>query len=490
MKNFFCLFILTCLWLSGKSSAEESMKIQSGEATYNGTEISLIGNVVVEHQLGTIKARRLTVLPKTYPHKKMMFSFLKMEEDIQLDLKEGGQFRCQSGEIDEKELKGTFKGNATDPQVVYIDPCLNKHAKEASIPIEIQSLQMQVQLGRPTSQLVIQTVQAQGQVKVYYNRDFTIQADQIEYQPIHPQVSLKGILKASSESNPCTITHRIGDQIQSHSILVDTLKGELICYEAQGVLCIPSNHQFCQMIHFSSEKLIWNDKEQVLTLQGHVHVYQAGIGDLKTEHEMRIYRKQVHSQKETPFLISPQDTQLTYTDEKKKLVHQILCYGSFTLDHHNGQLIMQSPVNEKGDVVKGKQVYFEDPMGDLYADQVHLHYSHQEHTFTPTQLILSGHVKILNRFNGHVQESSSVLHYALADHVEYQPLSKEMALSSQNGKRVLFLDKVRGLQMSAPSLKIKRAIGDQKDSIQGIGDVRFTFMKQESQSFHEHFLQE
>jgi hypothetical protein len=83
--------------------------------------------------------------------------------------------------------------------------------------------------------------------------------------------------------------------------------------------------------------------------------------------------------------------------------------------------------------------------------------------------------------NGAIEpgKTKAFLEYALADVVEYSPQTKEVQLSALNKGRVLFFDKVNNLQISAPALKIKRDAVTQKDSIQGVGDVRFNFVKHE-----------
>jgi hypothetical protein len=62
-----------------------------------------------------------------------------------------------------------------------------------------------------------------------------------------------------------------------------------------------------------------------------------------------------------------------------------------------------------------------------------------------------------------------------------------MTLAGVNGNRVLFFDKVNNVQMSAPSLKVRHDSSTQKDSIQGLGDVRFTFIEKELEQLKEHF---
>ena len=79
------------------------------------------------------------------------------------------------------------------------------------------------------------------------------------------------------------------------------------------------------------------------------------------------------------------------------------------------------------------------------------------------------------------------MQYALADELEYQPHSQEIVLKAQEGNRVLFFDKINGVQMSAPGLKIHHDSMKRKDTVQGIGDVHFTFVEKELEQLKKRF---
>ena len=62
--------------------------------------------------------------------------------------------------------------------------------------------------------------------------------------------------------------------------------------------------------------------------------------------------------------------------------------------------------------------------------------------------------------------------YALADHVEYFPDEELLVMTAKN--RVLFYDEERGMELVAYEVRAKRD-EDGKESVQGVGDVRFLF---------------
>src|SRR5262249_30835599 len=75
---------------------------------------------------------------------------------------------------------------------------------------------------------------------------------------------------------------------------------------------------------------------------------------------------------------------------------------------------------------------------------------------------------------------SPLVQYALADRVEYFPKNQEALFSTKgSGRRVLYYDTANDMQVSAPALRIKRDQVTHKDSVKGIGDVRFNFVEHE-----------
>ena len=93
---------------------------------------------------------------------------------------------------------------------------------------------------------------------------------------------------------------------------------------------------------------------------------------------------------------------------------------------------------------------------------------------------------MLNRFAG-LEEDRDLHQYAIADIVEYVPKTMEMSFFSSNNRRVLFFDKVNNIQVSAPALKIKRDAATKKDTIKGMGDVRFSFAENEARTAQKTF---
>lgn len=489
MKLKLCLLILYSLYLFGCPfiQSEEAMTIQSGEVEYNGKEISLVGQVVIQHELGQISAHHLTIIPSSEKDKKNKFSFLKMKEEVVVDSKDGGSLCCQEAEIDYANLTGLFLGNIQQPDVVYTHQSLTQDAKP---PFLVKSLEMQAELVRhydsvkQTYKSSIHQIQARHQVRAYYNQEYVGVADRALYQR-QPERDVL-FLYADEPNSVCQVTNQNGDQLRASQVMIDVTNRHMWMDHPHGFIHINQGGQL-QPIHFSAPELVWNDAEHCLILPQGAYMKQAGLGEIKTNREIHLYQRLINGKKEFYSLVAQADTQLIYKDETSQTSHHIFCQGPLIVDHDHLQVLMHSPTDEQGQVLNGKQIYFEDEAGDLYADHLYVQYERKERTLEPIKLTMQGHVQILSRFDGHWQESGSVLQYALADLVEYFPKEKEMILSGQQERRVLLFDKINHLQMSAPSLRIRQEGQSHKRSIKGIGDVRFTFIEHEFDEIKKHF---
>lgn len=181
----------------------------------------------------------------------------------------------------------------------------------------------------------------------------------------------------------------------------------------------------------------------------------------------------------------PRETHLTVEDSKKKYGCNFTCYGSMCLDRETQLITMSSPVNAAGFTERGSQVFFQDGLAKMAADTVTLSFVEEK---VLDKVVLEGRVQLINRL-AQFSDEETPLQYALADAIEYLPRTKELNLISNGKQRVLFQDSINHIQISAPALKIKRSTPVQRGYIQGVGDVRFSFAKNEVDLLKETFWQ-
>lgn len=475
---------------------EDSMVVDSGEAQYDGKEIILTGQVSVQHSLGQISACRLCVQPCVEKEKgKGKFGYLKISQDVQLKLPGGGELYCQLAEIDYAKMQGVFLGNAESPDVVYLNNGEKKENSFDSRPfLEVKSSQMILELAREpiTSKILVKQIAADQNIRVSYHRDYLLHADHAIYQrlPTDLNSSSTGLLTLSMEADHvfCQMTSLFGDHLVAKSIKVNTIDRQLWLENPSGSLLIRRECNPSQNLELRANELLWDDRQQTLTLKGNVDLIQNKIVQIQTDGELSIGRKISDGKQDLRFIQSPQNTRISYVDAIKSNTHQLYCPGNLLIDHEHQKISLQGLLSLSWDEVdESKQVYVEDVLGEMYADRVEMEYTWQDQEFVPEKILLLGHVRLLNRFDGHLEESGSILHYGLADSVEYHPKNQEMILLGTKGHRVLFYDKVNNVKMSAPSLKIKHDMKLHKDSIQGIGDVRFTFIEKELEQIKQRF---
>lgn len=132
------------------------------------------------------------------------------------------------------------------------------------------------------------------------------------------------------------------------------------------------------------------------------------------------------------------------------------------------------------------QIYYKDETGELFADTAEIEYSEREGKFVPEHISLHGNVQMAAAAAPE-KNNTLAIQYALADHVDYFPEDKRMILQGEEGKRVLFYDRAKEMQLSARTVYASRGSGDGKESIQGVGDVCLVFKQEELEKLKKRF---
>jgi len=283
------------------------------------------------------------------------------------------------------------------------------------------------------------------------------------------------------------MTNLNGDNITAAMIQLNTAEKKLWLKQPDGILYLRKENQPIQSLKISSRDLFWDDKQQTMLLQGGVKINQDDALVLSTNKEIVLSQALMNGKKTLRSILSPEHTYVSYVDMKKGDTHKIYCPGPFSINNETREMRMQGAVQTAGETNGNGQVYIDDVLGEMFADTVYIYYQWLEQKISPEKVVLDGSVRLINRFDGHMEESGSVLHHALADRVEFFPLKNEMVVTSQGENRVLLIDKVNNVQMSAPTLNVKYDPATKKESIQGLGDVRFTFIEEELSKIKRQF---
>lgn len=486
------LFIFPLLFLFGSLYADEDEKmvIESEEAHYDGKSITLTGTVSVEHEFGQISAHQV-ILSSDNQNKNLRFANLKIVGDVQISLKDGGQLSCSKAEIDYHNRKGHFFGTPHQEDVVYTEN--DPHRNKNKTPLIVKSQRMTVEIDPyhlTSSENVFRQIIAEENVTINYHHDLIAVADFAEYQKGSDDFPTKAMisLKSNKQGGTCQVTNRNGDLISASQLDIDINKQKIFFANPKGTFCThPENEQGVHQIDFSANQLEFDLTQDLMILRDHVAINQIGMGQLFNDREVKVYRNDVGGHKKIRSIQALEKTTLNYPKENKTMPHSLTCYGILTIDHEKLQGSLESPKNEEGKVIEGKQICFQDRFGEIYADTVKMSYDVNNSTITPVKITLMGHVQILNRTAADCEDQGKFLQFALADSVEYYPNKKKMYLKASEDSRVLFFDKTNNLKISAPALKISR--DQKKDSVQGFGDVRFSFVEKEFAELRERFHQ-
>ncbi len=453
---------------------------------YNGKLIKLNGKACVNHELGQVQAENILLIPEN-EDKKLRFASVKMHDEVKIDLQDGGQLSCTEAEIDYHTLTGQFLGGALQPYVSYIENIKGRDPNTWA-KLEVKSSKMAIRLQPESAQvssLVIHEIKAEHDVCVNFNNEFFALADHALYARKDLQSHAKKnpqsatLSLQANESGICQVSNRNGDIIDSKKITLDTSTRELQFESPKGFLFASHEEEAQCEIAFSCDSMTWKEPQDLLILRDQVIVNYKGIGTLTNPNEIRIQRQLIQGHKQVSLIDCVGQSELNYQDEKKGEKHKLTTHHRFVLDHQHQQAHLSSPRDSDNNVLEDFQVHFTDPMGEIFADEVFITYKEINKTMTPVKLLLKGHVWLLSRTSVDKEDPGKILQFAVADRIEYDIPTKEMLCLADLNKRVLFFDKNNNLQISASSVKAKRDLHTHKDSIQGIGDVRFSFIEKE-----------
>jgi len=516
--KFLCLFYIfvsthataSTICEEGKEThaySKNELSIGSGELQYDGGSICLKGHVVIDHDLGKISANQLLITPEK-SQKNIKLNDLTMTDHVIIKLKDGAQLNCSYAHIDYQALAAVFAGDEQNEFVIFNED-LKVGTRE--IPLTVKSYEMTVQIERQErlpenlsseihlqqeSTLIVRSIVADGQVIIDYNHDITATANHADYQrhaksttsEMTPAKSISTIMLTGGVQNEhCEVKRSNGDQISSKNLKFDLSAHELIFTEPKGKLAVSLDLFKSEEIdaqnalEFSADKLILKERAQMLSLEGNIMISQKGFGTLTTNQYLDIQQHTVNNKKCIQLIKSQGETILTYLDPHAELFnkHTLTCYGTLLIDHEHSQTMMNSPMDEQGKVSLGKQIRFQDHLGELYADTLLINYEELEGVSKIKSLSLEGNIRILNRPIDHLMQNERYLQFALADRIEYTPEATELRLFAYEGKRVLFIDRLNNVNISAPALTVKRDESTHKESIDGIGNVRFSLLEQE-----------
>ncbi|MCB1109413.1 MAG: hypothetical protein KDK64_00375 [Chlamydiia bacterium] len=423
-----------------------SSDLSSDQATYDGDVLRLEGHVFLDHDLGQMEAET-ALLKKGEPS--LEFSTIHLKDQVSLFFEDRGKLFSEQAFLDLQTLKGSLTRGKYP--VVF-------HGND----IELFCSAIDLTFSRKEMSLALDSLLAKEDVHIEYNEVYHLDCDEAFYQ----ENSL--IAKAKSPQVPCHLTH-LGDVIDALKVTFD-LETDLLTLEFPkgeiSSLFFPGHEdKKCQ---FASNLLTWHPKEELLTMQGAIAIHDPSIGTLIGDN--------LFSLKQSTQL-GKKVIQTIETEGKTLLVdgsgQTLTSYGTLKLDRENLRMSCTS--------TEDQQLIYENQELRLYADTASIEYALEQMELKPHIVYLHGNVKIFSH------AVNRPLRKGLADHIIYDPMTRETRLLADPGHHVLFWDDQKKLTLSSPEILISIDPDSGEETIKGVGTVRFTFTEEEGKRF-ERFL--
>lgn len=489
-----------------KPFSELLMSLEALKASYNGESVHFEDEVRFDHPLGLLLSDEAVLSPNV--GSKSLFETILLKKNVTFAFKNQGILTCQRALFNTKTLKGHFSGNKkSDLFVTYMNYNINRGS-----PISFKSHTMDLSLTRASPEHdaadCLEKLIAKGEVDIDYCGECYLTADRAVYHrdtvgqnalSLH-QLPGKITLDApEKEDKLCHLISQNGDHLTGSKVEIDTNQRKVHVIDSKGVFNYegasasdsPSSPPPQSTLDITASHLLWDLSRDMLSLKEDVELKHDPIGTFQSDQELKIYYTKNKGQNQLRAIESEGNIILRYEDALKKQSHWILCHGKMIVDHEQMVVTFQSFTDSMGKVNQEKQVFFYDQLGEIQADKMTIFYEQVEGKPIARKVKLEGNVFMLDHKKAEDVNNNErpFIHYAISDVVEYTLGDRETHLyASEEGHRVLFYDKINHLQISAPALKIIRDQETKKESIKGIGDVRFHFLDSELEQLRKYSL--
>lgn len=404
----------------------EALSVTSDYAEYSGSTCTLQGNVVVRHALGTLFSDRVELLSKSQ-NGKAAFDQGLFEGNVKVEFANGNILWCQKAELD-----NTLGWLEAYQDVHFSHEDLLFHADIATYQTDLKKFSQEL-----TGHIFLKKIESNGK---------------------------------------CRVTQANDKEIDAESIDIDISKKQIAFTDAQGAIQL-KNPNTAHLL-FSGKKILWDELSGILSIAEDASLQLDNLASVQANKTLKMQLQATEEKKELQWIETEGQTKIVFNDKEQKK-HTLLTPYNLLIDPKAKKISSASTSNE--------QILFQDSSGEIYTNAFTIFYKDLNHRFELTNLLLEGNVKIFNREAFDAETSKANIEYALADRVDYFPETKEMSLSSFGKNRVLLFDRINNLEVSATSLKIKRDETTKRESIQGTGDVRFSFIKQEIDELKKQF---
>ncbi len=453
---FSVMFVGTFLFITGLHADKCDYEVDAETINYDGRKIEFVGDVIFVHELGKISAQSAVVVPGNEDEDGDVAK-VEFAEEVTISIRDQSTIHCEKGVVDfvnhEIQLYG---GNGQ--QVNYVE----KHP-DGKPKITVVSEKMVMEYDNTPS---VYNIIAYDGVIVEDPLSYTAVGDKgvfvldesITLYPKEDQVSR------------CVISTKQGATVEAGQITYDPKLNQFQLHDASGKLTLSDQSE----ITFTSDSVTWHEADQILTMMGKSCIEQTKVVNLQNDTRVTFFWKD----DALNYITSKGHTVINRLNNQGGVGYSLITDGKLELDYQRNHLEI-----DKVD----KQIHYNDSIGNVFGDRLSIDYTVKDQGLLPTKVFLEGNLKLMSNAYALTTENVPIAQYALADSLVYTPDTEEVLLFSKDKKRVLFYDKMNNLQISAPRIRYAKGKATGKDMIQGLGDVRLRFLKQELEQFKKRF---
>lgn len=475
---------LTLCHLRAVPTLDSEIKISAMQTEYNGHQLLLTGNVLIEHEFGSLSSGKASA-PLRKGKGDPRFT---LEEQVVISLSGGGSLCCSRATLNGQSMRGKFYSLPGNPPIRYQG--YTEDSQGVLTPLGVSSDYMCLQMDRNSEaeDYHVEALQAEGDVRIRYGPDIKAQADFANYSyagrdSAHSPFPGTITLWPRRESQ-CTVYRGSLDHIKAQKIRIDTVTHQIAFSCAMGEFFLMQDNVPKDRIDFSANHIQWLEKEDLLQLRGDVSFHEREMGSVTTEELVTAQFIWKGGKRDLHHIKTQGPTHIVYHDFNKGTKHTVYCPGEVWIDHTKKCAYLNGLAQGSAST---SQIHYRDSLGDLYADRIILWYSQEEEEPQLTKLVLEGNVRMRNIAALDAEDTQPGQQYAWSDQAVFLPQKRELTLSAETSGRVLFYDKVRNLKMSAPGIQVRRDGSGDKKTIQGLGNVRFTFARHEALKMEQLF---
>lgn len=439
-------------------------------STFSNDTLELDGSVFLNTPFGTIEADYAEATGDV--NKLLKKGNFVFSQNVVIELKGGQKIFCDKASLNTAAMEGECLGIKTSIKMISADKKLSVSCKLVSFSYKESE----------KHSAFIEEMRGVGDVVITMNTGVTASGDVIHLVNSQEDKILSQYQLMANAPNQCLFTTPFGLKIESPKILFSE-KEFIRFYDPKGE-CLSQGEK----MEFSSTFLTWLATKNAMVLEGKSLITMQplswqtdGIVTLFFDDKkaLALETPSKNLWKAIPVAIDAKGDMI-FSNSKRGMTLNTVGKAHYSAkDYH---LII-----EKDELAS--QIQIVDQFGQIFSNSVIFMLNPKGVTpFDIETVDLLGNISLINKmFSSKEQEA---LQYILADSAKIVLKTESALFNANKGKRVLIMDKINRMQVSAPSITVKKDKGVIPFSIKGNGDVRFSFKEEELAEIKKRFMKQ